>query len=121
MFAIFPLGSAAVKQKPATVRVQNCQWRDGASGAKVIAVLTKHLLLQSALTKRQAVEQTVHWSQWPGLNRRPTVYETVALPLSYIGLADEFGKVEAPKSVLLHITGLGFLVKLDTTRYLDLR
>jgi hypothetical protein len=26
------------------------------------------------------------WSQWPGLNRRPTVYETVALPLSYIGL-----------------------------------
>ena len=27
------------------------------------------------------------WSQWPGLNRRPTVYETVALPLSYIGLA----------------------------------
>jgi len=22
------------------------------------------------------------WSQWPGLNRRPTVYETVALPLS---------------------------------------
>ena len=28
------------------------------------------------------------WSRWPGLNRRPTVYETVALPLSYIG---EFG------------------------------
>jgi hypothetical protein len=26
------------------------------------------------------------WSQWSGLNRRPTVYETVALPLSYIGL-----------------------------------
>jgi hypothetical protein len=25
------------------------------------------------------------WSQWSGLNRRPTVYETVALPLSYIG------------------------------------
>jgi hypothetical protein len=25
------------------------------------------------------------WSRWPGLNRRPTVYETVALPLSYIG------------------------------------
>ena len=24
-------------------------------------------------------------SRWPGLNRRPTVYETVALPLSYIG------------------------------------
>src|SRR5437868_6243046 len=29
----------------------------------------------------------VTWSQWPGLNRRPTVYETVALPLSYIGLS----------------------------------
>ena len=28
------------------------------------------------------------WSQWPGLNRRPTVYETVALPLSYIGLSN---------------------------------
>src|SRR5207249_1363747 len=27
----------------------------------------------------------VLWSQWSGLNRRPTVYETVALPLSYIG------------------------------------
>src|SRR5437667_12551606 len=29
------------------------------------------------------------WSQWPGLNRRPTVYETVALPLSYIGIQQE--------------------------------
>src|SRR5438552_6658823 len=28
----------------------------------------------------------LEWSQWSGLNRRPTVYETVALPLSYIGL-----------------------------------
>ena len=28
------------------------------------------------------------WSQWPGLNRRPTVYETVALPLSYIGVPE---------------------------------
>lgn len=27
------------------------------------------------------------WSQWSGLNRRPTVYETVALPLSYTGPA----------------------------------
>ena len=26
-----------------------------------------------------------HWSRWSGLNRRPTVYETVALPLSYTG------------------------------------
>ena len=30
--------------------------------------------------------QSSEWSQWPGLNRRPTVYETVALPLSYIGI-----------------------------------
>jgi hypothetical protein len=29
--------------------------------------------------------RAVCWSRWPGLNRRPTVYETVALPLSYIG------------------------------------
>jgi hypothetical protein len=29
------------------------------------------------------------WSQWSGLNRRPTVYETVALPLSYIGFGVE--------------------------------
>lgn len=27
-----------------------------------------------------------NWSRWSGLNRRPTVYETVALPLSYTGL-----------------------------------
>ena len=27
----------------------------------------------------------LNWSQWSGLNRRPTVYETVALPLSYTG------------------------------------
>src|SRR5213075_1843633 len=29
--------------------------------------------------------RAVCWSRWPGSNRRPTVYETVALPLSYIG------------------------------------
>ena len=27
-----------------------------------------------------------NWSQWSGLNRRPAVYETAALPLSYTGL-----------------------------------
>jgi hypothetical protein len=31
-----------------------------------------------------------NWSQWPGLNRRPTVYETVALPLSYIGFLRDY-------------------------------
>ena len=30
----------------------------------------------------------INWSQWWGLNPRPTVYETVALPLSYIGMND---------------------------------
>ena len=29
------------------------------------------------------------WSQWPGLNRRPAVYETAALPLSYTGFKAE--------------------------------
>ena len=27
----------------------------------------------------------IKWSQQPGSNRRPTVYKTVALPLSYAG------------------------------------
>jgi hypothetical protein len=27
-----------------------------------------------------------YWSQRPGLNRRPMVYKTIALPLSYAGL-----------------------------------
>jgi hypothetical protein len=34
---------------------------------------------------RAIFARSKNWSQWPGLNRRPTVYETVALPLSYIG------------------------------------
>ena len=33
-----------------------------------------------------AGESPSEWSQWLGLNQRPTVYETVALPLSYIGV-----------------------------------
>ena len=40
------------------------------------------------------------WSRWSGLNRRPTVYETVALPLSYTGEArcatHAIGKGELP-------------------------
>ena len=31
------------------------------------------------------VQNHKYWSQWSGLNRRPTVYKTVALPLSYTG------------------------------------
>ena len=44
----------------------------------------------------------MEWSQWPGLNRRPTVYETVALPLSYIGVTIARGRGRIPAS-------LGFL------------
>ena len=49
----------------------------------------------------------MNWSQWPGLNRRPTVYETVALPLSYIGLnclqmplALHFARVPAARTTI---------------------
>jgi hypothetical protein len=52
---------------------------DSARAAGVIAFVAG----LPAVAGRQASES---WSQWPGLNRRPTVYETVALPLSYIGL-----------------------------------
>ena len=31
-------------------------------------------------------EHLMIWSRWSDLNRRPTLYERVALPLSYIGL-----------------------------------
>ena len=45
------------------------------------------------------------WSQWPGLNRRPTVYETVALPLSYIG--DQEGAVLFNRPNTKHILAGG--------------
>ncbi len=35
--------------------------------------------------KNQEFADFSNWSRWSGLNRRPTVYETVALPLSYTG------------------------------------
>src|SRR5436189_5739364 len=44
---------------------------------------------------------TWKWSQWPGLNRRPTVYETVALPLSYIGAQVRNSKETVRRSCLL--------------------
>src|SRR6266487_3349769 len=44
-------------------------------------------------------ECTAAWSQWPGLNRRPTVYETVALPLSYIGTQTHDYTKGAPSSL----------------------
>jgi hypothetical protein len=42
------------------------------------------------LAKRDALQLVNHWSRWSDLNRRPTLYERVALPLSYIGAADCF-------------------------------
>ena len=40
------------------------------------------------------------WSQWSGLNRRPTVYETVALPLSYIGIRSGSARSESLEQIL---------------------
>ena len=37
----------------------------------------------------------LEWSQRWGLNPRPTVYETVALPLSYFGLGDYSERIAA--------------------------
>ena len=37
-------------------------------------------------TFKSLVIRKKRWSQWSGLNRRPAVYETAALPLSYTGL-----------------------------------
>src|SRR5215469_14208010 len=48
--------------------------------------LTKPLTIWSAILLNLCRRVGKIWSQWPGLNRRPTVYETVALPLSYIGV-----------------------------------
>jgi hypothetical protein len=36
--------------------------------------------------EQQPIANLTFWSRWAGMIRRPTVYETVALPLSYIGL-----------------------------------
>ena len=46
----------------------------------------KTWVMISRQVKTGAGLRVEYWSQWPGLNRRPTVYETVALPLSYIGI-----------------------------------
>src|ERR1051325_2793132 len=50
------------------------------------------------------------WSQWSGLNRRPTVYETVALPLSYIGITDRTPSV-APAFRRTHRSSVTLSVK----------
>ncbi len=35
---------------------------------------------------KRALYWPLTWSRWSDLNRRPTDYESIALPLSYIGL-----------------------------------
>ena len=46
---------------------------------------TQYNTLPPITTPISRYEQQDWWSRWSGLNRRPTVYETVALPLSYTG------------------------------------
>ena len=46
---------------------------------------------------------SIRWSQWPGLNRRPTVYETVALPLSYIGANRAYNKSTPARFVKVNV------------------
>ena len=53
---------------------------------RVVIAITVSLTLGLRVSVTLWIIPTWKWSQWPGLNRRPTVYETVALPLSYIGL-----------------------------------
>ncbi len=36
-------------------------------------------------SRPECMSKDIHWSQRSGSNRRPTVYKTVALPLSYAG------------------------------------
>src|SRR6266516_3365 len=54
--------------------------------SRVVRLLKNPLKLGRSFIATPCSTRCSEWSQWPGLNRRPTVYETVALPLSYIGL-----------------------------------
>ncbi len=38
------------------------------------------------------------WSRWSDSNRRPSLYKSVALPLSYIGMADSCSSCPSPKA-----------------------
>src|SRR5262249_34738121 len=51
----------------------------------VLALLVAELV---DAARDRSRENRVIWSRCPDLNRGPTVYETVALPLSYIGEVD---------------------------------
>ena len=47
---------------------------------------TTSISLAAGLARRVPPGSAIFSSRCPGLNRGPTVYETVALPLSYIGV-----------------------------------
>src|SRR5438874_10914288 len=63
-------------------------------------VLPKPLAIELAILLNLCRKAGREWSQWPGLNRRPTVYETVALPLSYIGIQSVGARTRPTKSTL---------------------
>lgn len=53
------------------------------------------------------------WSRWSGLNRRPAVYETAALPLSYTGALPTRENYSIARSKLQHIHELPQLARHD--------
>src|SRR5688572_26572645 len=73
------------------------------------------------------------WSQWWGLNPRPTVYETGALPLSYIGHRKKMPEPESPATLWFIIrwlarvkrllwasaSWLGFFIRLVLPRFIN--
>jgi hypothetical protein len=67
------------------------QWRSGRrampNGARAAKTVKLSLKVDKPCSPSPCKSVARKWSQWPGLNRRPTVYETVALPLSYIGVS----------------------------------
>src|SRR6267154_3672897 len=52
-------------------------------------------LLSVAVVIRRVRKLLKTWSRRPGLNRRPTDYESVALPLSYVGLRNYQARIIA--------------------------
>jgi rhamnogalacturonan endolyase len=55
-------------------------------GKQIAVSLTVSLTLGRLITANHWRINTWKWSQRPGLNRRPLLYESIALPLSYAGL-----------------------------------
>jgi hypothetical protein len=51
------------------------------------------------MNQRTLIRAVLRWSRRADLNRRPAVYETAALPLSYVGISDTVRK-SAVRSVL---------------------